>query len=74
MADSRVPKQRVRKARVSKAPRQRAAGKVPNPRRPKLVRDVGGNELWDLFAFFPDLPRPARPAARLPARRRRFKL
>lgn len=78
MADSRVPRQRVSKARVSKAPankapRQRAAGKVPNPRRPRLVRDIGGNELRDLFAFFPDLPRPVRPTARLPVRRRPFR-
>ncbi len=51
------------------------AGAVPHPRRPALVRDVHGNELMDLFLFFPDLPRPARQRARLPARRliRRFR-
>jgi hypothetical protein len=51
---------------VTRAPAQRPVGKVPNPRKPKLVRDVGGNELKDLFALFPDLPRPRRPAPRLP--------
>jgi hypothetical protein len=51
-------------------PPEYPAGKPPNPRRPALVRDVGGNELRDLFAMFPDLPRPPRPAARLPLRRR----
>lgn len=75
MAGTRVPRQRVSKVRVSKVParntpRQRAAGKVPNPRRPALVRDIDGNELRDLFALFPDLPRPVRPTARLPVRRR----
>jgi hypothetical protein len=44
---------------------------VPNPRKPQLVRDVHGNELKDLFDFFPDLPRPVRKAARVPARRTR---
>jgi len=44
-------------------------GLVPNPRRPRLVPDIHGNELMDLFVFFPDLPRPARPRARVPLRR-----
>jgi hypothetical protein len=44
-------------------------GAVPHPRRPRLVPDIGGNELMDLFAFFPDLPRPARPLPRFPKRR-----
>ncbi len=45
------------------------AGAVPHPRRPRVVPDVGGNELMDLFAFFPDLPRPVRPQPRFPKRR-----
>jgi hypothetical protein len=51
--------------RVSRAPRQHTVGKPPNPRKPKLVRDVNGGSLLDLFAIFPDLPRPWRPAPRL---------
>lgn len=57
--------------RVSHAPKARGVGAPPNPRKPKLVRDVDGGILKDLFAFFPDLPRPARPAARVVARRRK---
>ena len=49
----------------------RPLGKHPNPRKPKLKRDIGGNELKDLFAMFPDLPRPHRAAARVPKRRPR---
>ena len=45
------------------------AGEVPHPRRPRVVRDIHGNELMDLFEFFPDLPRPPRPRTRLPPRR-----
>jgi len=58
---------------ASHAPRERGVGPPPNPRKPQLVRDVHGNELKDLFEFFPDLPRPARRAARIPARRRRLR-
>jgi hypothetical protein len=50
-------------------PKAPPAGQVPNPKRPRLVRDVGGGYLKDLFAMFPDLPRPPRPRARLPFRR-----
>lgn len=46
-------------------------GDVPRPRRPRVVRDIHGNELMDLFAFFPDLPRVPRPRIRLPIRRLR---
>jgi len=56
---------------ASHAPRERGIGAPPNPRKPQLVRDVHGNELKDLFEFFPDLPKPARRAARIPARRPR---
>jgi hypothetical protein len=45
----------------TRAPRQRPVADVPNPRRLKVVRVVGGGELCDLFAVFPDLPRPPRP-------------
>jgi hypothetical protein len=60
---------------VGQAPRQRRVGKVPNPRKPRLVRDVGGGTLGDLFVMFPDLRRPPRPTARVPTRiaRRRSK-
>jgi hypothetical protein len=43
---------------------------VPHAKRPALVGDVHGNELMDLFLFFPDLPRPARPRAGPPMHRR----
>jgi hypothetical protein len=33
---------------------------LPRPRRPAPKADVHGNELMDLFVFFPDLPRPLR--------------
>jgi hypothetical protein len=49
----------------ARVPEQRPVGAVPNPRKPKLVRDVDGGILQDLFAIFPDLPRPPRPAARV---------
>jgi hypothetical protein len=55
------------------APRERGVGRLPNPRKPGLVRDVHGNELMDLFRTFPDLPRPARRPARTPKRRIRFR-
>jgi len=64
MAQARTPE-------PSHAPKERGIGALPNPRKPQLVRDVHGNELMDLFDFFPDLPRPARPALRLPLRRPR---
>ena len=37
----------------------------PNPWRPPVVRTASGSVLNDLFAFFPDLPRPPRPRARV---------
>ena len=51
---------------VARPPKARPVGKAPNPRRPRLVKEVHGNELKDMFAIFKDLPRPARPAPRLP--------
>ena len=54
---------------VSHAPPERPAAKPPNPRKPRLVRDVNGRELKDLMQILPDLPRPARPPARGPVRR-----
>jgi hypothetical protein len=52
----------------SRGPRHRLVGKVPNPRRLTPVRDVDGGDLLDLFAIFPDLPRPLRPTKRAPRR------
>jgi hypothetical protein len=57
--------------RVARVPAQHAMGPPPNPRKPKLVRDIGGGVLRYLFALFPDLPRPRRPGPRVPARFRR---
>jgi hypothetical protein len=57
----------------SVAPRERGVGALPNPRKPRLVRDVHGNELMDLFQLFPDLPRPARRPGRVPPRRPRLR-
>ena len=54
---------------VSHPPAERPAAKPPNPRKPALVRDVHGGELKDLMLIFPDLPRPRRPPAHVPARR-----
>ena len=51
--------------RARTEPKQRGVGAVPNPRRPRLVSAVDGGVLKDLFAIFPDLPRPARPAPRV---------
>src|SRR5687767_3000764 len=53
---------------VGRAPEEHSAGKPPNPRRARLTRDLHGGTLKDLFQVFPDLPRPARPAARTPVR------
>jgi hypothetical protein len=61
---TQAPKASERK----RAPKERGIGAPPNPQKPKLVRDVHGNELLDLFDVFPDLPRPAHPAARVPVR------
>ncbi|MGE0447481.1 MAG: hypothetical protein AB7P99_19825 [Vicinamibacterales bacterium] len=77
MTGRRPPRQRP----VAAPPPERPVGKPPHPRTPALVRDVGGNEppsrfalrrpsLGDLFALFRDLPRPPRPAARLPVTRK----
>jgi hypothetical protein len=58
-------------AHVSRAPAEHSVPAPPNPRKPKLVRDVHGGALKDLFELFPDLPRPAHPPARVPLRARR---
>ena len=60
--------QAPRASERKRAPKERGIGAPPNPQKPRLVRDVHGNELKDLFEFFPDLPHPARPAARVPSR------
>src|SRR5262245_60071897 len=54
---------------VAAPPPQRGIGAPPNPRRPRIVRDVHGNELMDLFELFPDLPRPPLRRARISVRR-----
>jgi hypothetical protein len=54
---------------IAPAPRERGVGPLPNPRKPQPVRDIHGNELKDLFEFFPDLPRPPRRSRKIPARR-----
>ena len=56
---------------VAAAPPERGVAARPHPRKPQLVPDVHGNELKDLFDFFPDLPRPPRRGARIPIRRPR---
>ena len=38
---------------IARAPKEHHVGKPPNPRTPRLVRDVDGGRLNDLFAFFP---------------------
>jgi hypothetical protein len=53
---------------VSRAPEERPAGKPPNPRKAGLTRNKDGGILKDLCTIFPDLPRPARPATRVPSR------
>ena len=50
--------------RAANVPKQRAVASPPNPRKPPVVRGSGG-ALGDLFAMFPDLPRPLRPAPRV---------
>jgi hypothetical protein len=50
--------------RPARVPAQRPTGNVPNPRKPKLVRDVRGGALKDLFEIFKDLPSPPRPSLR----------
>ena len=50
---------------VAVPPPERGIAAPPNPRRPQVVPDVHGNELMDLFDFFPDLPRPPRQSARI---------
>ena len=50
---------------VSRAPKPHRVGAPPNPRRPKIVRDVDGGALLDLFRIFPDLPWPRRPPGAL---------
>lgn len=62
MAQARVPV-------VGRAPEEPGVGKPPNPRKPRLVRDVAGGRLNDLFAVFPDLPWPRRRAANFSGKR-----
>ena len=61
---SRPPREHA----VASPPPWHGVSPPPNPRRPRLVLDVDGGGLRDLFAMFPDLPRPSdrrtRPAPR----------
>jgi hypothetical protein len=50
--------------RTVAVPKSRGVAAPPNPRKPAIVRHVIGGALKDLFAMFPDLPRPSRPARR----------
>jgi hypothetical protein len=63
-----VPKGHPPAERATRVPKARPPGKPPNPKKPKLVRDVGGGILKDMFAIFPDLPRPVRPHRRRKSR------
>jgi hypothetical protein len=45
---------------VARVPAPHRVSPPPNPRLPRLVRDVHGGDLQDLFELFPDLPRPPR--------------
>jgi len=56
---------------VAVPPPERGIAAPPNPRKPQVVRDVHGNELMDLFDFFPDLRRPPRRRAAVSNRRPR---
>ena len=71
---SHVPAPHVPVSHIARVPAPHLIGPLPNPRRPKLVRVVRGGVLGDLFEFFPDLPRPFRPPARVPLRLRRLRL
>jgi hypothetical protein len=57
--------------RAGRPLKPRGVGAPPNPRRPKLVRDINGGTLLDLFAIFPDLPFPQYPGRTRRARDRR---
>jgi hypothetical protein len=45
---------------VARVPDQHPVSPRPHPRRPRVVRDIHGGTLLDLFEVFPDLPRPPR--------------
>ena len=51
----------VLRPHVTRPPKPHGVGPPPNPRRPKVVRDVDGGALLDLFRIFPELPWPRRP-------------
>jgi hypothetical protein len=63
---SRPPRQRAMKPPPVSTPKPPPRGTPPNPRRPRLVRDVNGGFLGNLFTVFPDLPWPPRPRGRVP--------
>jgi len=47
------------------SPPPRPVAERPHPRTPAFVRDSSRGTFEDLFALFPDLPRPPRPAPRV---------
>lgn len=57
----KVPPRRRLKAPPAPVYKVPPRGEVPRPLRPRLLRDVHGNELGDLFLVFRDLPRLAPP-------------
>ena len=71
--EGRTPKGGAPKSRMTQAPKVRPVGKPPNPRKPALVRDVGGGILKDMFQIFPDLPRPRRARGRKPSKTSRLR-
>ena len=67
VAPGMVPEAHLPASHVPVPPVQRPAGAPPNPRRLRVARSRG--RLLDLFALFPDLPRPPRPTGGGVARR-----
>jgi hypothetical protein len=55
----------VLRPHVTRPPKPHGVGSPPNPRRPKLVRDVDGGSFLDLFQIFPELPWPRHPPGSL---------
>ena len=68
------PMSHAPRPQVARLPTEHGVAPLPNPRKPELVRDVDGRYLGDLFAMFPDLPRPQRPPGRVPLRLQRRRI
>ena len=54
------PPRSVMKPPPLSTPKPPPQGKVPNPKRPRIVIGGDGGELGNLFALFPELPWPTR--------------